>query len=181
MKRIVLLLASALAATPLMAQAPKIGVVDMERAIVQSIEGKKAEAAFTAKFEDLRKSIETRQKELETAQNKLKTQERVLAEDKKLELSKDIDRRQTELTRIQEDAQKDLDALRAELMRPIATIAETVLNKFAAEGNFALIVDTSNPQNTSVLFVNPQADVTDEIIKRIDAEITKTATPPKKP
>jgi outer membrane protein len=168
-----------LAAGTIHAQTLKIGVVDMERAIVGSSEGKKAEAAFTAKFEVFRKDVETRQKQLEDTQNRLRTQERLLSEQVKADLAKDITRRQTELTRAQEDAQRELDALRGELMRPLAQVAEVVVNTFAREQGFTLIIDSSNPQNQSLIFVNPNADITNEIIKRIDAELAKN--PPKKP
>jgi len=53
------------------------------------------------------------------------------------------------------------------------------LNAYAKENNYTVIIDTSNPQNGSVVFVNDKAEITDEIIKRIDAEMAKA--PPKKP
>lgn len=181
MKRVLLLAVLALFTTPLIAQNLKIGIVDMERAIVQSVDGKKSEATFTTKFEEYRKSIETRQKDLDTAQTKLRTQERLLGDGPKAELTRDITRRQTDLTRLQEDAQKELDTLRADLMRPIATVAEGVLNKYSADNNFTLIIDTSNPNNTSILWFNPKAEVTDAIIKLIDAELAKAPAAPAAP
>ncbi len=175
------LMATSQIPTGLTAQAIKIGVVDVERAIVQTVEGKKAEAAFTAKFETLRKDIETKQKQLEDQQNKLKTQDRVLSDAVKADLAKDIQRRQTDLTRIQEDAQKELETMRGELMRPIAEVTETVLNAFAKELGYTVIIDTSNPQNSSVVFANPTADVTEEVIRRVDAAMAAKTPAPKKP
>ena len=163
----------------LFAQTIKVGIIDMERAIVGSVEGKKAEAAFTAKLEQLRKSIETQQKELEAQQTKLRTQERLLDDTLKANMTRDIERRQTELTRAQEDAQKELDTLRTELMRPIAEVAETIMEKYAREQDYTLIIDTSNPQNGSIVWTNPKAEITDTITKMIDAEMAKN--PPKKP
>jgi outer membrane protein len=162
----------------LLGQQVKVAVVDMERAIVQSAEGKKAEAGFTTKFEELRKSIDGKQKELESAQTKLRTQERLLDDTVKGDLNRTVTRLQTEIARQQEDAQKELDDLRNELMRPIAQVAETVLKNYAAEAGFTLIIDSSNP-NGSIVFVNDDVDITNEMIKRIDAEMAKN--PPKKP
>ena len=158
----------------------KIGVVDMQRAIVQSAEGKKAELNFTAKLEQYRKDIETRQKHLEDQQNKLKTQDKILSDSVKADITKDVEKTQTELTRAQEDAQKSLDALRDELMRPIAQVAQSVLMNFAQQHGFTLIIDSSNPQNNSIVYVDEKnADITDAVIKLIDAEMAKAA--PKKP
>jgi len=174
-----LIFAAFLLPAAVIAQEAKIGVVDMERAIVQSTEGKKAEANFTSKFEQLRRNIEGKQKHIEDQQNKLKTQERLLDDAAKAAITTDITKSQTELTRSQDDAQKELDSLRGELMRPIAQVAEVVVQSYARDHGFTLLIDSSNPQNTSIVFVHRQADITDEVIKLIDAEIAKNA--PKKP
>ena len=184
MRRVTLSVTLAIVAMCLMpmvsaAQGFKVGVVDMERAIVQSVEGQKAEKAFTTKLESYRKDIEGKQQQLDSAQNKLKTQERLLAPDVKASLTKDVERLQTEITRGQEDAQKELDTLRNDLMKPIAEAAETALNGYAKKEGYALIIDSSNPQNTTIIAVNPGADITDTVIKLIDAEMAKN--PPKKP
>src|SRR5262245_48212362 len=163
----------------LFAQNIKIGVVDMEKAIVGSVEGQKAEKTFTAKLEELRKSIETKQKDLEAQQTKLRTQDKLLDETLKANMNRDIEYRQTELARAQEDAQKELDTLRSELMRPIAEVAEAILDKYAKEQDYTLIIDSSNPQNGSIVFVKSKAEITETTTKMIDAEMAKN--PPKKP
>jgi outer membrane protein len=169
-----------LPALPAWAQ-EKIGVIDMQRAIVSTVEGKKAEVNFTAKLEQFRKNIEAKQKHIEDQQNKLKTQDKVLNDTVKADISKDVEKSQTELTRVQEDAQKELDALRDELMRPIAQVAQAVVNAYAQEHGFTLIIDSSNPQNNSIIHVDEKADLTNEIIKLIDAEMAKSAQQKKPP
>jgi outer membrane protein len=160
----------------------KIGVVDMQRAIVGSADGKKAEVNFTAKLEQFRKDIEAKQKHIEDQQNKLKTQDKVLSDAVKATITKDVEKSQTELTRAQEDAQKELDALRDELMRPIAQVAQAVLSNYAQQHGFTLIIDSSNPQNNSIVYVDEKnADLTNEMIKLIDAELAKNAQAAKKP
>ena len=156
----------------------KIAVVDFERAVVESVEGKKASDGFNAKLQERQKEVEKRQKELEEAQNKLSTQERLLSDAVKLDLQREIDRKQTELTRFNEDAQKELGALRDQLLRPVADIAGKILNALAAEQGFTLVIDVSNPAN-NVLWANPAADITTELTQRINAEMAKQE-PPKK-
>jgi outer membrane protein len=180
----ILLVSALLVPSYLFGQA-RVAVVDFERAVVESVEGKKASAQFNAKVEAAQKDIEKRQKELEDAANKLRTQERVLSDAVKATMQKDIERRQTELTRAQEDAQKELNTLRDELLRPIADIASQILNAVAAEQGYTLVVDVSNPQN-NVIWHNPAVDITNDLVKRIDTELAKRASPaappaPKKP
>src|SRR2546427_11033045 len=160
-------------------QISKIAVVDFERAIVQSVEGKKSSGQFNAKLQSKQADAEKRQKELEDAQRKLQTQERTLSDTAKANLQKDIDRRTTELKRFNEDSQKELQSLRDELLRPIAERASAILNAIAAEQGYTVIVDISNPQNNVVWF-NPKNDITEKLTRRIDAA-TKTSEAAKPP
>lgn len=163
-----------------LAQGPaKIGVVDFERAVVESVEGKKAAEKFNLKFEERRQEIEKKQKEFEQLENRLRTQDRALSDAAKTDLSRDIDRRRTELTRLNEDAQKELGTYREELLGPIAAIANKIINAYAVEQGYSIIVDLSNPQN-NVVYANDLADITTELIRRIDAETAKQPPAPAK-
>src|SRR6266850_512601 len=168
--KLTILLVSALLAPSYLFGQSRVAVVDFERAVVESTEGKKSSAQFNAKVEGAQKDIEKRQKELEDIGNKLRTQERVLSDAVKATMQKDIERRQTELTRAQEDAQKELNTLRDQLLRPIADIASQILNALAAERGYTLVVDVSNPQN-NVIWHNPAVDITSDLIQRIDTEL----------
>ncbi len=166
-----------LVGTPVLrAQVSKVAVVDFERAIVESAEGKKSSEKFNSTLQSRQAEGEKRQKELEDSQKKLQTQERTLSETAKANLQKDIDRRTTELQRFNEDSQKELQSLRDELLRPIAERASAILNAMAAAQGYVLIVDVSNPQN-NVLWFNPANDVTAELTRRIDAATKTSETP----
>ena len=161
--------------TPLVqAQVSKVAIVDFERALVESVEGKKSSDKFNATLQSKQTDGQKRQQELEDAQKKLQTQERTLSEAAKANLQKDIDRRTTELQRFNEDSQKELQSLRDELLRPIAEKASAILNQLAAERGYTLVVDTSNPQNNVVWF-NPANDITTELTRRIDAATAATS------
>ena len=155
-------------------QTSRVAVVDFEKAIVESVEGKKSSDKFNGTLQAKQAEGEKRQKELEDAQRKLQTQERTLSDTAKANLQKDIERRTTELQRYNEDTQKELQSLRDELLRPIAERASAILNAMAVEQGFTLIVDVSNPQNNVVWF-NPKNDITAELTKRIDAELARTS------
>src|SRR2546428_1375545 len=163
---------------PVRSQTSRIAVVDFEKAVVESAEGKKSSEKFNVALQSKQADAEKRQKELEDGQKKLQTQERTLSETAKANLQRDIDRRTTELRRLNEDAQKELQSVRDELLRPIAERASAILNALAAEQGYTLIVDISNPQSNIVWF-NPKNDVTEEVTRRIDAtKTTEAARPP---
>jgi outer membrane protein len=169
------------------AQLSTVVVVDFERAVVESAEGKKASERFNAALQAKQGEIEKKQKELEDLQRKLQTGARTLSDAAKTDIQRDIDRRTTDLQRLNEDAQKELGAMRDELLRPIADRATAILNSMAAEQNYTLVVDVSNPEN-NIIFVNEKNNITAELIKRIDATAPKepakpasAAPPPKQP
>ena len=149
--------------------------MDFERAVVESKEGKKSSDKFNATLQAKQSDIEKRQKELEDQQRKLQNGARTLSDVAKADLQKDIDRRTTELQRVNEDAQKELQALRDELLRPIAERATAILNAMAAERNYTLVVDLSNQEN-NVLWFNAKNDITAELVKRIDDVTAQEAT-----
>jgi outer membrane protein len=159
------------------AQLSTVVVVDFERAVVESAEGKKASDKFNATLQAKQTEIEKKQKELEDQQRKLQAGTRTLSDSAKADIQRDIDRRTTELQRINEDAQKDLGVLRDELLRPIAERATGILNAMAAEQGYTLIIDVSNPEN-NVIWHNKNNEITAELIKRIDASAPKEAVKP---
>lgn len=173
-------------APALRAQLSTVVVVDFERAVVESKEGKKSSDKFNATLQARQSDIEKKQKELEDQQRKLQNGARTLSDAAKADLQKDIERRTTELQRVNEDAQKELQTLRDELLRPIAERATAILNAMASERNYTVVVDTSNQEN-NVIWFNPKNEITAELVKRIDdalaqeagkAEPAKAATPP---
>src|SRR5258708_25781932 len=94
--------------TLLRAQTSKVGVVDFERAVVESVEGKKSSEKFNSNLQAKQTDIEKRQKELDDLQKKLQTGARTLSDTAKADIQRDIDKRTTELKRLNADAQKDL-------------------------------------------------------------------------
>jgi outer membrane protein len=177
---IVAILALLVAAPSLRAQNSKVVVVDFERAVVESAEGKKSSDKFNATLQAKQGDVEKKQKELEDQQKKLQNGARTLNDTAKADLQRDIDRRTTELQRINEDAQKELQTLRDQLLRPIAERATAILNAMSDEQGYTLVIDTSS-QDHNVLWWNKKNDITDELIKRINAatpqEPAKTEAP----
>ena len=163
-----------IAAAPavLRAQNSKVAAVDFERAVVQCAEGKKASEKFNAAVQAKQTELAQRQKDIDDATKKLQNGARTLSDSAKADLQKDIDKKTTDLQRLNEDAQKELETMRDELLRPIAQKATALLNAMAEQQGYTLVVDISNPQS-NVVFVNPKFDITEDLIKRIDAEAAK--------
>jgi Skp family chaperone for outer membrane proteins len=162
---------SAAAAAP---GAGKVAVVDLQRAITDTADGKKAQEKFMAEFNKRQKDFEDKQKALTDAQTKLQTQDKALSETAKADIAKQIDRYNTELQRMNDDAQKELSDLQQQLFRPIAEKTQDVLKSYSTENGFAVVFDSSSQAN-SIIYFQDVADITTEIIRRVDSTPTKPA------
>jgi len=175
-----LLPAAVLAQAPAPAQAPKetsggagrVAVVDFQKAVVENAEGKKAQEKFMAEVTKRQKEFESKQKSLSDAQSKLQTQGQVLTDTVKADVNRQIDKLNTELQRMNDDAQKDLGDYQQQLFRPIMEQTQKILQAYSAENGFAVVFDVSSQAN-SIIYVQDVADITTEIIRRVDATAAK--------
>jgi outer membrane protein len=173
LKTLTLTIVALLASVPrLPAQLSKIAVVDFEGAVVQSDEGKKASDKFNAAVQAKQAQAEKRQKEIDDLQKKLENGKRTLNPDAQRDIQRDIDRKTTDQQRFNQDAQSELQTLRDELLRPIAERATKILNALSAEENYTVVVDVSNP-DSNVIWFDKKNDITEELIKRINAATPK--------
>jgi len=177
MRQVTLLVViSLLVPAALLAQAPaagsKVAVIDFQGALAGNAMGKKAQEQLGAEVNKRQADMERTQKSLEDAQTKLRTQDKALSDAAKADLGRDIDRLTTDLQRKNDDAQKELQDLQQQLLRPIAERLQKVLDAYASEMGYAVVLDAM-----SVVWRADAADITTEIIRRIDADVTATAKP----
>jgi Skp family chaperone for outer membrane proteins len=156
------------------AGAGRVAVVDLQKAITENADGKKAQERFMGEFNKKQKEFEDKQKQLSDSQTKLQTQDKALSDAAKADLAKNIDRLNTDLQRMNDDAQKELGDLQQSLFRPIAEKTQEVLKTYSTENGFAAVFDVSSQAN-SIIYFQDVADITTEIIRRIDATPTKPA------
>jgi Skp family chaperone for outer membrane proteins len=142
---------------------PKIGVMDVLRAIVQCQEGRMANEDFQKKYEAKREELAKKQKELEDMQQQLKTQASTLNEQAKAALAKNIETKSTDLQRAQEDAEKEFTSLRNEIFNRIGSKLAPLVQQYAKENNFALVIDSSS-QTSQLSYIDPAIDITDDLI-----------------
>ena len=159
------------------ASAGRVAVVDFQKVVLENADGKKAQEKLMAEVTKRQKDFEEKQKSLQDAQNKLQTQDKVLTDTAKADLTRQIDKLNTDLQRMNDDAQKEIGDLQQQLLRPIADRAQKVLQAYSTENGFAVVFDVSNQAN-NIIYVQDVADVTTEIIRRVDSELVKTPSAP---
>ena len=182
MRKVLVLVGVFALALPVVAVAqtnpPKIGVMNVLRAIVECSEGKQANEEFQKKFEAKRDELSRKQKEIETLQQQLKSQAATLNDDARAGLTKSITQKTTDLQRSQEDAEKEFNELRNQIFNRIGSKLAPLVQQYAKEKNFTLVLDSSS-QTTQLTYVDPATDITDDIVKRYDAmQVSSTGSAP---
>lgn len=156
------------------APGPKMGVIDLQRIAAESAEGKVANAKIQALTQKKGAELQEKNKQLQTAQQKLAQGGAVLNDATRAQLQKDIERLTVEVERFQQDANAEVTELGQQLqgefqqkLRPVidAVVKDLALNFIFSVGDAGLI------------FWDPAADVTAEVIKRFDSAMATTAKP----
>jgi outer membrane protein len=158
--------------------AVKIGVLNVFRVIAECAEGKQANDEFQRKFEAKKEELAKKQRELQDLQQQLQSQSRTLNDESRTALSKSIDAKTIDLKRAQEDGDKEFTGLRNQIFNRIGNKLAPIVQQYAKEYGYTFILDSSN-QATQVVYSDPAIEITDDIVKRLDASQTssKTAAP----
>jgi len=157
------------AALCLDAQTPptKIGVVDLQSVIIKTKDGEKPAAELKTKFAPKQAELEKKQQNIAALQTQLRNGQNTMSEENKQKLIREIDRLTANLKRDSEDANADLEQEQQHVMAELVPKIINVLNKYATENNFALVLDLSS-QQTPVLFASNTVELTRALIEAYD-------------
>ncbi len=154
-------------ASAVQAQSGKIGVISVQSALVSTKEGQKAAAALEAKAAPKRKEMEAKQDEINRLKDQLQKGQNALSETAKQELIRTIDQKTKNFNRDLEDIRAETDADQQKTVQDLGARMMVVIDKFAKDNGYSLIVDVSSPQ-TPVLFASNTIDVTKAVIELYD-------------
>lgn len=166
----------AVAASAQTAAAPtKVGIINIQAAIVGTKEGQAAVKELEGKSAPKKKQLEAQQSEIAALRDQLNKMSSVGSEEQKRKLMADIDAKTKSFNRQVEDAQAELDQDQQRILNDLGGKMLVVLDKYAKENNYAIILDVSN-QNTPVLFAANGIEVTQDVIALYDKN-TPAAAP----
>jgi len=147
------------------AQAPKIGIVDLQQVLLQSQRGTAIKQKLDQERNGRRKDLEARQQEVVKMQADLEKQASVLSEQAKREKREAIERKGRELQRLAEDADRELGKKVRDAELDITREILQVVQEYGKDQGFTFIMERSN-----AVYANESVDVTAEVIKRFDAK-----------
>ncbi|MDX2269586.1 MAG: OmpH family outer membrane protein [Bryobacter sp.] len=156
----------------------KVGTINIQQAIVSTKDGQKAVTDLQAKFDPRRKDLEGKRSQIEALQQQLQKMGTVGSEDAKRKLQLDIEAKQKGLQRDSEDAQADFEQDQSKLLNDLGGRIMQVINKYATDNGFSMILDISSPQ-TPVIWASTAVDVTNDVVKLYDANAPSSMAPAK--
>ena len=167
---------TAAAPTPPPPAPTRIATIFAQNAIVSTQEGQKAAAALTAKFDPKRRDFESKQAALQALRDRLKRGAVTMSAAAKAELNQTIDARYTELKRLGEDIQSQVDEEQGTLLQTLGDKLVRVIDQFALDNGLGVVLDVS-PQQSPVLWAAPSIDITSDAVRLYDKVHPVTAAP----
>ena len=138
--------------------------MNIQAAIVSSNEGQRDFETLRKKFDPKRNELEALNREIEDLKKQLSTTGDKLNEEARANLLKQIDNKQKSLQRSYEDANNDLQAQQNEIATRIGQKMMEVLDKYAKEHGYSVILDYSG-QASPVLWAANSVDVTPILVE----------------
>lgn len=149
----------------------KVGIIDIQQAIVATNEGGRDFEALAKKFEPKRTELQNLNTEIDNLKKQLNTQGDKMNEDARASLVKSIETKQKSLQRSAEDAQNEFQQQQNEVAQRILQKMAPVIDKYAKENGFTLLLDSSNPwPQGPLLWATAGVDVTKPIVDAYNAQ-----------
>ena len=166
--------AAAAAAAPIKA----VGIINLRGAIGSTAEGKQASAELQSQFAPRSSEIDALTKQISDLQQKLQAGQGKLSQEEETRLTAEGQRLTQRLDRRRNDFQEDATAAQQEVLERIGRKMVDVLDRYARENGFSVVLDTSG-QNSPILYASNQVDVTQDIIRLYDQQYpVKTGAAP---
>lgn len=160
----------------------KIGIINIQQAILATNEGQRDFQNLQKKFEPRRAELEASNTEVENLKKQLSNQGDKLNQEARENLVKSIEAKQKSLQRAVEDAQGDFQAQQNDIANRIGQKMLEVLEKYANQNGYAVVLDVSSPQSP-VLWASNATMITKPVVDAYNAQsnVPAPAAPAAKP
>ncbi len=150
----------------------RIAVVDMQRAILETNQGRRAKAQLKRLFESRQEQLNTRQEALKRMKEEIQKQSSVVRGEALQKRMEDYNKRLTDLQQDYVGYQQELAQKEAELTKQILVNLQGVVRQLGTSENFNLILDQG-----AVIWSPTHLDLTDRVIQQYNADHPATDAP----
>jgi outer membrane protein len=131
----------------------KVAIINAQKAVADTQEIQKAQAALEAKYRPRQQEVETLQHELQAIQQQAGTPN--LPPAREAQLQADFASKQKQLQRLGEDLQSDVNAERQDILSHTGRQMTEVVKKIAEERGLDVVIDVTN-----TLYYRPALEIT---------------------
>ena len=148
----------------------KVGIIDIQRAVTSTDEGKRSLEALKKKYEPRQAGLQKQRSEVEELAKQLRASEK-MADDARSALLKNLEQKQIALRRDAESAQVDFQADQREIVARVLKKMAPIVDKYAKENGYTMIFDAQFwPQGPLLWASAAAADVTSAIVSAYNAQ-----------
>jgi len=150
----------------------KVGIIDIQRAVISTNEGKRDLEALNKKYEPRQAALQKQRTELQELGKQLRASDK-MTDDARAALVKDLEQKQIALRHDAESAQIDYQAEQREIVGRVLKKMAPVVDKYAKDNGYTMIFDAQFWPQGPMLWANAAAaDVTGAVVTAYNAQVT---------
>jgi outer membrane protein len=154
-------LAMVLFAGTSLAEGIKIAVVDVNKVLNESDEGKAAKKKMEARYEELKKTIDAKQEEAKKLKEEIDKQKVMLTNKEKLKEKEDaLQAKVNELRKLTQEGEREMQGKQGELTRDVIKRIETQIDVVVKAEKYDLVLE----RNAGVVHVVESMDITAKVL-----------------
>ena len=141
----------------------KVGVINLQKAVLDTAEIKKAQKELETKYKSRQDALEKVQRDLNDIQVELQSSQGKISAGREVELTALGTKKQRDAQRMSEDLQADVERDRNDVLRRVGTRMTEVVKKVAEDKGLDMVTDTTN-----TIFWKPALEVTNDAVAAYD-------------
>jgi len=143
-----------------LAQSLKFGVVDVQRAVMETEDGLRAQATLKKFFDKRQQELDAKQTELQKQREEIEKQSKVISQQALQKRMEDWQKQMVELQTVFVEYNKELQKKQGELTQPIYGKVVALLRRLATQDGYDAILEKQ-----AVPYMRNDLDLTDRVIQ----------------
>lgn len=146
----------------------KIAIINIQDAITRTQEGQQLIQDLQKQYAPKSQEIEAKNQEINDLRAQLNKGANTMSDDGRRDLQRRIQQKERDAERLVEDARGEFNQAQQSIFNDVGGKLMTVIDKFAKEKGFAIVLDISSPQSPVLYAVN-EVNITNDVIVAYDS------------
>ena len=143
----------------------KLGIIEVQRVLETSEPGRQALGQLTLDFEGMREDLEQERSKVEQLRQELQKQSMVLSQEAQQDMEAELRQKMQQFQQKYQSYQIQMQQKEEELSEPIIDLLFEVINNYAVENDFDMILDA---QGSGLIYAREGINITGEIIEEVN-------------